>query len=406
MMHLVDFGKVSLNICHLMKGEWSAHFDIKTGVVFYYNEISGVTSWDPPFKDFPRIVMENTVPKVLDPSSSNISMERALGYSNVGVDETAEALAWEEAKKREKARKAKLRALEAEAQVKEAKKGSTTPNQSKTKSIDVIYATAKNAELDRLEQKRESNKTAAREQTSRLESEQFRPERAAAGEKENTEQEATFIAADEEVKQERIENSRREKERLEEEKKLKLKMQNERIAAELLASREQMAAAELAIEETLEQERLEKVEEKKKVHSPELPKGDPTFTVETAGAMVAPLKNRSLYDMLQCSNSASRAELKRSYLSLAKMSHPDALIQQGMAKNDQTETRFAEISHAWKILGDPILRRRYDRELQAKGVSSKAGTLFENWVIGAAKVMDEALAKAEHDLNSGGGKNP
>jgi len=381
-------------------------------VVFYYNEMSGVTSWDPPFKDFPRIVMENTIPKVLDPSSSNISMERALGYSNVGVDETAEALAWEEAKKRERARKAKLRALEAEAQVKQAKKGSTIINQAKMEPIDVIYVTAKNAELDRLEQERELNKTAAEEQKSCLESERFKSERVAAEKKAKKEQEVTFkFAAKEKVRQERIQNSRLEKERLEVEEKLKLKIENKRIAAELLATKEQMTAAKLATEKKLEQERLAKAEEKKtlipgKIYSPVLPKDDPTFTVETVGAMVAPLKNRSLYDMLQCSTLASRAELKKSYLSLAKMSHPDALIQHGMAKTDETETRFAEISQAWKILGDPRLRQRYDRELQAKGVSSKAGTLFENWVMGAAKVMDETLAKAENNLNSGGGKNP
>ena len=85
---------------------------------------------------------------------------------------------------------------------------------------------------------------------------------------------------------------------------------------------------------------------------------------------------------------------------MAKETHPDALLQNGMVNDTETELRFIEISQAWKVLGDTTSRRRYDRELQAKGLSSKAGNMFENWVMEAAKAMDEVLAVAEDSIES------
>ena len=39
--------------------------------------------------------------------------------------------------------------------------------------------------------------------------------------------------------------------------------------------------------------------------------------------------------------------------------------------------------------------------------SQAAGSIFENWVMGAAKAMDGALAQAESNLEgNGGGKQP
>ncbi len=133
---------------------------------------------------------------------------------------------------------------------------------------------------------------------------------------------------------------------------------------------------------------------------------EPSFTVDNVENMVAPLKatdtppSATLYDILNCPPSATRSELKRAYITLAKETHPDALLQAGLQTDEIIPDKFVEISQAWKILGDPTSRRRYDREMRAKGVSSKAGSLFENWVMGAAKKMDEALTKAEDKLES------
>jgi DnaJ-domain-containing protein 1 len=135
---------------------------------------------------------------------------------------------------------------------------------------------------------------------------------------------------------------------------------------------------------------------------PKLPKDDPFASGKDVATLISPIKCETLYDILQISTTATRSEIKRSYISLAKESHPDALLQNGIMDDLEAEKRFSEIARAYKILSDPIERRRYDRELKAKGLSRSAGSLFENWVMGAAKAMDEALAKAESDLENGG----
>ena len=306
----------------VQQGDWSAYFDIKSGLVFYFNEITSETSWDPPFDKFPRIVMDagGLGPKVLDSEEAgNISMERALGY--IGVDEMAEALKWEEAKKKERARKAAKRAKEAE-----AKGGSTMESVS-------VYEAAKQAEVEKLVQERK-------------------------------------VAAEQKAKED-ADTKQREQQQEESE---RLRLQKERI----------------------EQVRLDGFVPKQPVR----PKEDPTINAVTISTMVSPLKTRTLYDILQSKSTASRSELKRAYISLAKETHPDALLQNGMVNDTETELRFIEISQAWKVLGDTTSRRRYDRELQAKGLSSKAGNMFENWVMEAAKAMDEVLAVAEDSIES------
>ena len=133
---------------------------------------------------------------------------------------------------------------------------------------------------------------------------------------------------------------------------------------------------------------------------PQLPKDDPFASGSDVASLISPLRTETLYDILQCDMSATRSEIKRSYITLAKETHPDALLQNGIIDDKEAEKRFNEIARAYKILSDPTERRRYNRELKAKGMSRSAGNLFENWVLGAAKAMDEALTKAEKDLES------
>ena len=133
---------------------------------------------------------------------------------------------------------------------------------------------------------------------------------------------------------------------------------------------------------------------------PQLPTDDPFASDSDVASLISPLRTETLYDILQCDISATRSEIKRSYITLAKETHPDALLQNGIINDQEAEKRFNEIARAYKVLSDPIERRRYNRELKAKGMSRSAGNLFENWVLGAAKAMDEALTKAEKDLES------
>ena len=304
-----------------------------------------------------RIVMEKTIPKVLESGSGNISMERALGY--IGVDEMAEAVAWEEAKKKERERKADRRAKKKEAEKSGEKSGAET-----------MYKSAKKAELERIGNEKRQKQQLTSEAAAKLKLQQDLEE--------NRLKKERMVAKDAKKKAE---------------KELQLVIQNkldeERIEAEGRASKEQDKAVKL------------------KPKPPTFPKEDPTITVESVETMVAPLrKTDTLYDILQCSSTAPRTELKRSYLSLAKKTHPDALLQIGVVNDDEAQRQFVRISEAWEILGDSTSRRRYDRELQAKGISSKAGGMFESWVMGAAKAMDEALAKAEDEVEDEGEMKP
>lgn len=145
-------------------------------------------------------------------------------------------------------------------------------------------------------------------------------------------------------------------------------------------------------------EEAKKKETKKLPRPPRLPKEEPRVT--SAETLVAPLKMETLYDVLGCDQAATRAELKRAYLSKAKLFHPDAVLQNGSSVDvEEAELKFVEVSEAWKILGDQVTRRRYDRDLQGKQISSKAGNLFVSFVEGAAKAMDEALSIAEDDVD-------
>lgn len=328
----------------VQQGEWSAYFDIKSGLVFYYNERTKVSLWDPPTKDFPRVIMENNIPKVLDPRKSNISMERALTMT---IEEDEAKQKWQEAKEKEKVRKAKLRAekaMAAEGAEKRDLAAEQTNQQEEATTTQSKYEAAMTAELRRLEQERIVRDRKVAEAQVLLDQERLKSER-----------EATAM-------QKKAEENRK---------------------TEFAAANAETTAKK-----------------------PVLPKGEPAFTADNVENISTPLKGSNnttaptLYDILQCSPNATRSELKRAYITLAKETHPDALLQAGLRTNETIQDKFVEVSQAWTILGDVTSRRRYDREITAKGVSTKAGSMFTQWVMGAAKKMDEALSKAEDELEN------
>ena len=70
---------------------------------------------------------------------------------------------------------------------------------------------------------------------------------------------------------------------------------------------------------------------------------------------------RTLYEILGVPPTASRSDIKRAYLELAKEFHPDAIAKRG---GDPSETNeFNEIARAWMILSEDDLRRKYDSEV-------------------------------------------
>ena len=78
----------------------------------------------------------------------------------------------------------------------------------------------------------------------------------------------------------------------------------------------------------------------------------------------ASTKERTLYDILGAVPTATKEELKRQYIVMAKLTHPDALISR--PKNEciiETFPDFTEVADAYQILSNPVERKKYDRTL-------------------------------------------
>lgn len=101
---------------------------------------------------------------------------------------------------------------------------------------------------------------------------------------------------------------------------------------------------------------------------------------------------KTLYEILGASPTASRAELKKKYVEMAKLSHPDAQIGREGPQIVGDTPDFGEIAAAWRVLGDTKSRKRYDRELQYKEwsayASKYANEKLEEAVPAVAKIMD------------------
>lgn len=64
---------------------------------------------------------------------------------------------------------------------------------------------------------------------------------------------------------------------------------------------------------------------------------------------------RTHYQILGLPSGASQADIKQKYYQLSMQHHPD--------KDDGSEEKFREITTAYEVLGNPRLRRLYDRGL-------------------------------------------
>lgn len=66
----------------------------------------------------------------------------------------------------------------------------------------------------------------------------------------------------------------------------------------------------------------------------------------------------SLYDVLAVASTCSPAELRQAYRRRARELHPD------VSGSVDTSSSMAELNAAWKVLSDPLARRRYDETIQ------------------------------------------
>lgn len=69
-------------------------------------------------------------------------------------------------------------------------------------------------------------------------------------------------------------------------------------------------------------------------------------------------EKKDYYDILGISKSASEADIKKAYRTLAREHHPD-MVKDG--DKEKAETRFKEINEAYQVLIDPEKRKMYDQ---------------------------------------------
>jgi hypothetical protein len=72
---------------------------------------------------------------------------------------------------------------------------------------------------------------------------------------------------------------------------------------------------------------------------------------------------RSHYEVLGVPRSASGDAVRQAYLERARRLHPDRYIDAGPSRRSEAERSMQEVNEAWRVLGDPGRRRRYDAEL-------------------------------------------
>jgi len=79
------------------------------------------------------------------------------------------------------------------------------------------------------------------------------------------------------------------------------------------------------------------------------------------------------YEVLGVSREATTAQIRAAFRRLARDHHPDTSTS-GSAES------LAPINEAWRVLGDPALRRAYDRSLAANASTASRPAFDPQWV--------------------------
>lgn len=86
------------------------------------------------------------------------------------------------------------------------------------------------------------------------------------------------------------------------------------------------------------------------------------------------------YEVLGISPAADVAEIRRAYLRLARDHHPDRHTESPIVERVAAERRMQAINAAWRELGDPGRRRRYDDSLRTeRGEATIADEAPPSW---------------------------
>ena len=93
------------------------------------------------------------------------------------------------------------------------------------------------------------------------------------------------------------------------------------------------------------------------------------------------MADKTYYETLGVSKTASADELKSAYRRLAKQYHPDLYAGKPEAEKKDAEEKFKEINHAYSVLSDPQQRAAYDQygnENGPQGFGGKTTALAVN----------------------------
>ena len=118
---------------------------------------------------------------------------------------------------------------------------------------------------------------------------------------------------------------------------------------------------------------------------------------------------RSHYQVLGVSQTASLQEIRTAHRQLARVLHPDRLAGSSSAERSLAERRMREVNAAWTVLSDQERRRAYDRTLQVQRIAEAAGATRTDGAGGAARPGGpprSGTATAASGAGSGGGYRP
>lgn len=91
----------------------------------------------------------------------------------------------------------------------------------------------------------------------------------------------------------------------------------------------------------------------------------------------------SLYELLEVSPDARQAVIKAAYRCLVQQYHPDK-----KTGNLDAAEHMSLINHAYSVLGNPLLRARYDRETRLGSTLERRGRGFTSHQAGANDFED------------------
>src|SRR5574344_1867552 len=106
---------------------------------------------------------------------------------------------------------------------------------------------------------------------------------------------------------------------------------------------------------------------------------------------------KNYYEVLGVKTSASPEEIKTAYLKLIKKYHPDTFL----GKKEFAETTTAEITEAYSVLKDEVLRNRYNDKngfnVKAKAYSTKTESKQDKTIHDEKKSTSNANSAIKND---------